>query len=451
MAEKRILFGRKSYLENLEAQIRQRRTRAILLRGPSGIGKSGVLREVHEDLSSSGLEISLLHSVESSAHTVDHIIDDLASQILSNKLLPGVDHRALARSIVKVARDKTWSIASASLLEVADHALPGTKAIAKTIADNISDELGQTAPGAMLERLRSNTSPDLVVGLLNIIRALADINIPGTIAIDQAEASSDAACETILGLATQLPESWEMLIAVNDELPEGIDFISRVWPRLAYVGGTQITLGPLTAGDLEAWCLYERGSAPERMELESVINNCQGRPLLLREWVSGASGEAEITGIWSRLGPYYQKRLSSLNGEARTLVRTLALMPNSSEFTLPFIANVANIETSTLAYGIVEELVNSQFLEICSDGESYRFVHDVTKRQVNLTTPRAVARESAAKLVAALRSIEASAVDVQKKFTMAMLEYRAESTPHSCKKLSRWHPICVSRILRLGN
>ena len=165
MPAKRILFGRKSYLTDLEAQIRQRRTRSILLRGPSGIGKSGILREEHEESVSVGLEICLLHTVESSAHTVDHIVDDLASQIMSSELLPRIDHRQLARSIVKVARDKTWSIASASLLEVADHALPGSKAIAKTIADNVSDELGQTAPGAMLERLRSNTSPDLVVSI----------------------------------------------------------------------------------------------------------------------------------------------------------------------------------------------------------------------------------------------------------------------------------------------
>ena len=406
--------------------MRRIRPNPILMRGPSGIGKSEVVKAVHREILADGYEAAMIHEVESPAHTTDTLIDDLAGQLIASDIFPLTNPREFAQSIIRVARDKTWSIASAALLDLTGRILPGSRAVADELVKQISKELGQTAPHAMVKRLRSNASQDLIVGLLNILRALDQLGVPGSIIIDQAEASSETVREALLGIATQLPERWGMLIAVNDELPEGIDFINRVWPRLAYAGGLQIVLQPLGVGALEAWCLRERASVPGRIELESVISNCQGRPLLLREWVSGASGDAEIANIWQRLGPYYLRRLNSLSRDAKAVIRSLALLPAASKFPLPFIARIAGVSSNTQAFEIVEELVNAQFLEPDSEVDTYRFVHDVTKRQVTLATPRAVIKESAANVVAALKSLEQVQDDLQRRYEMAMLEYRAE-------------------------
>jgi tetratricopeptide (TPR) repeat protein len=422
-------YGRELDIDRLKAELRRQPLRPVLVRGPSGIGKSELLRAVHADLIVDGREISILHSPESPAHTVHHLIEDVTRQLLVGGPLPRTDTRRLARSMIRTARDSSWSIAAAVLLDLAGKVLPGSGELAKSLAEQLSQELAETRPSAMLEQLRADAPQDLLVGLLTILKALSETGIAGTILIDQAEAASEAVREAILGMAVQLPERWGAVIAVNDELPEGIEFLDRVWPRLAYAGGSQTALGPLQADGLEEWCLEERGTAPSRLELDSVIANCQGRPLLLREWVSGTMTPAEVGHIWQRLGPYYQRRLDALRYEARSLIRALALLPAQVNFSLPLITQIMEAESTAQAFDAVEELIRAQFLEPASDEDTYRFVHDVTKRQVAGTMPRAVIRESAGRVAAALRSLEPGQEDAQWLYAVATLEYQAENYP----------------------
>jgi tetratricopeptide (TPR) repeat protein len=278
----------------------------------------------------------------------------------------------------------------------------------------------------MLKRLRGNITQDLLAGLINILAAIEASGTSGIIIIDQIENASEAVQEALLGLAVQLPPRWNILIAVNDEVTEGVDYLNTFWPRLAYSNAAQNALKPLDIRAIERWCLDERGSVPSTLELRSVLANCQGRPLLLREWVSGASTEAEIANIWQRLGPYYQKRLNALGREARALIRSLALLPAQSQFPLPLITKILGANSSSQAFETVEELINAQFLEEdAEETDSYRFVHDVTKRQVAKSTPRAVAKEAAGKVVVALRELEPERLDAQHLYTLATLEYQA--------------------------
>lgn len=389
------IYGRDSELAQLKDAL-SNKPEVVVLRGPSGIGKSELLRTLHTQILAENNMISLLHVIEAPAQSLDYLIGDLAGQLLSSPILPRLDLSALAKAVVTVARDSTWSTASAMLLNVVDRVLPGSQDTLRKLGEQLSTELAQVAPPAMIERLQGALPQDMLVGFLNIIYALNKAGINGTILIDQAEASSEPVREALLGMAVQLPDRWNMLLAINDELPEGIEFHEKVWPRLCYKGARQSTLKPLDATTLEKWCLHERGKTPGRLELESIINNCQGRPLLLQDWVSGLSNDAEMTAIWQRLGPYYQHRLNGLSRAGKTLIRALSLLPASSEFSLALIGRISDAPSNTAAFEIVEELVRTQFLEEAGQDETYRFVHDITKRQVTATTPHSVLQETAA-------------------------------------------------------
>lgn len=397
----------------------------MVIRGPSGIGKSEVLRAVRNQISREASEIVLFHTIQSPAHSLSGVIDDLGTQLMSSQLLPLIDTHRLARTIVNTAKDSTWSIAATTLLNVVDRFLPGSQTIAKTLADQVSRELADVAPSAMIERMRQTMPQDLLVGFINILVALNEAGIAGTIVIDQAEAASETVREALLGIAVQAPRHWSTLLAVNDEIPEGIQFLENVWPRLAYAQATRIILNPLDVNALESWCLAERNSVPSLLELESILSNCQGRPLLLREWVSGASTEAELGDIWRRLGPYYQRRLAALSDEARSLVRALALLPAQTTFSLSLITLLCESQSPRKAFAIVEELLSSQFLEADAESDSYRFVHDITKRQVLTVMPRAVIRELADMVLVALRSLDSEPTDNQLLYTVAKLDYQA--------------------------
>ena len=422
------IYGRDPDLAQLRA-VPSNRREIVVLRGPSGIGKSELLRTFYSELlTANDNTICLLHSIEAPAQSLNFLIDDLASQLLSSPVLPRLDLSTLARAVVTVARDSTWSVASAALLNVVDRVIPGSRETLRSLREQVAREVAQVAPPAMIEKLQNALPQDMLAGFLNIISALNNAGVHGIILIDQAEAASDSVREALLGISVQLPSGWSILLAINDELPEGIEFYEKTWPRLAYKGARQIVLKPLGVDALERWCLIEKGDAPGRLELESVIENCQGRPLLLRDWVSGLSDEAEIIAIWQRLGPYYQNRLNSLTPTAKALVRALSLLPASSAFSLELIKKIADVHSNTAAFEIVEELVRAQFLEAAAQNENYRFVHDITKRQVTVNTPLSVLRESAMKVVMALKQTQLDASlrpDTQRGYTLAVLEHQA--------------------------
>ncbi len=131
--------------------MRRIRPNPILMRGPSGIGKSEVVKAVHREILADGYEAAMIHEVESPAHTTDTLIDDLAGQLIASDIFPLTNPREFAQSIIRVARDKTWSIASAALLDLTGRILPGSRAVADELVKQISKELGQTAPHAMVE------------------------------------------------------------------------------------------------------------------------------------------------------------------------------------------------------------------------------------------------------------------------------------------------------------
>ena len=421
------VYGRDPDLAQLHALLSKRRE-IVILRGPSGIGKSELLRAFHSDfLTGNDDVICLLHSIDAPAQSLNFLIDDLASQLLSSPVLPRLDLSVFARAVVTVARDSTWSVASAALLNIVDRVIPGSRETLLSLREKVAAEVAQVAPPAMIEKLQDALPQDMLAGFLNIISALDSAGTRGVVLIDQAEAASDSVREALLGISVQLPSGWSIVLAINDELPEGIEFYEKTWPRLAYQGARQVVLKPLSIEALERWCLLEKGSAPGRLELESIIENCQGRPLLLREWVSGLSEEAEISAIWQRLGPYYQNRLNALTPAARNLVRALSLLPAPAAFSLELIKRIADVQSNTAAFEIVEELVRAQFLE-AAQNEIYRFVHDITKRQVRVNTPPSVLRESAMQVVMALRQTQlgvSSRQDTQLGYALALLEHQA--------------------------
>jgi tetratricopeptide (TPR) repeat protein len=364
--------------------------------------------------------------LRSSAHSIDYVVDDLARQLLSSDLLPAMNSKDFAQSIIRISKDQTWSLAAAVLFDVAGKMLPGSQKVLDAIAKQISRELAESAPPSMIKALREKAPQDLLIGFISILAALNDRGVSGTIIVDQVEAASEAVREKLLGLAVEVPTSWNILFVVNDELPEGITFLRTTWPRLAYEGGIQVTVHPLRVDDLEMWCLDERGSAPSLLELQSVLSNCEGRPLLLREWVSGASTQAEVTNIWERLGPYYSHRLNSLSREARALVRALALLPTRSAFSLTLIRYITKVTSASAAFEIVEELIGAQFLEAINTEDTYKFVHEITRRQVLMSTPQGVSKEAAATVGSAVKMLAPGASDLQQRYTLAILEYKAE-------------------------
>ncbi|WP_219152519.1 ATP-binding protein [Amycolatopsis sp. TNS106] len=408
MSKKLTLYGRDTELR-VAADLLGRDAAKVIIVGPSGIGKSEFLRSLPLALSSPTKAIMVKYTVESSAHSVGHFLQLLTSQILESTRLRGPRIRDVSSALVRGTRDHAWSLATAALFDAVGALFPKTKKIAETLAKSISDEIAKNTHFIGVDRLREAGSNDMLAGFSTLLGALDDSGVGGVIIVDKFESASSGVEDAVMAISDQLPPRWRLCMAVNDEIPEGIGLLERIWPRLSYMGAHQVHLSPLDAFALQEWCRSWNISVRSFSALQTVVRNCQGRPLLLREWVEGNSSDAADYTIWDRLGPYYEKRIRELSTSARRLIRIVSMLPVNEGFDINFARRLMGVSSSGEAYDTLEELMRANFLEsTVEDLDKFHFVHDVTKFQVVRSLPPAIRRESASLLLEAMGSIGAA-------------------------------------------
>jgi tetratricopeptide (TPR) repeat protein len=388
------LFGRSGLLNALVHDLQLKRE-VILVRGPSGIGKSALLRTMAAELRSGNPAIvCLMHEVQSPAHSLDSLLASCTSQLLAQTQLPGVSWSDIGGALTRGARDHTWAFATAALLDLAGNFAPQTKKLTESIIKGITDELAPAASQFYAEQIVASGRKDMLAGFFHLLDAVASSGPPGCLIIDRAEAASDAVSTAVLALATRMPATWSSIVALNDETPAGLAALDKVWPEMAYAGGRQITMPPLSLGALEAWVESKRRVSVPAVTIRRVLDNCAGRPLFLRDWVERTSTLAEHQPVLSALEPYYQQRLRALSDRARQLLRHLALLPAQSAFPLDFCGALLSEPDRVKSFEIVQELVTAQFLQLqFGFDDVYGFVHEVARTQILQNLPHAIIKD----------------------------------------------------------
>ncbi len=226
---------------------------------------------------------------------------------------------------------------------------------------------------------------ELLAGFLGLATLIAEAGIGVCILIDRIEAGSEAVQSGMKDLVARLPSTSGIVLACNDETPEGLKALNNIEPSVAYAQGLQVRLPGLTLDDFEEWIRDVKVDSPNTDELRQVLSNCDGRPLFLRDWVAGLSVDATRSVITKRVGAYYDRRIASLSPPARQLLRFLSIMPSRSSFAFEVCDTVLHTQPnfSGDSFDVLEELVNKQFLERGTLNENgYKFVHEVTRNYV---------------------------------------------------------------------
>ncbi len=398
------IFGRDSEWRQLETFVRDPTVKAVLVLGPAGVGKSEFLRAAHSRLAPNASLIVVHHEIESRAESSGQLLQNLAGQILSSQNLPRTDPLAIADGILKAAKDHTWAIGAAILIDAASAVAPNLKSTFESISRRVDEEVKSQSISGELQRLKEREQPDLLAGFLAVLRSVSEQGVGGVVLIDRAEASTDSHEDALNALATNMPAGWTLVLAVNDELPEGIAFAKRSWPQVAYQGGQTLQLSNLDEESVREWYWNVRHQEPNPEELQRVTRWCEGRPLMLKDWITGSATAASLRDVWKRLGPYYETRILALPENLRKLLRTLALLPSGTVFQISLISELLGVGAAD-AYEAAELLRSENFL-ICIDEELgfYRLVHDVTRMQVTVRTPKPVRGELADRLDRVLSS-----------------------------------------------
>jgi DNA-binding CsgD family transcriptional regulator len=175
-------------------------------------------------------------------------------------------------------------------------------------------------------------------------------------------------------------------VSVRDDRP-GPDSGSRLG---SLPGATRLRLRALTAPDAEALARARLGSRAAPDLLRTVLQRADGVPLLLEE----LAADEETTDVPSGFAAEVDRRLAALSTQARSLVRTAAVLGEDPDWTL--LPRV--VDQSEAAVGdLLRQAVETHLLAMTAQGLRWR--HSLTREAVagTLLAPEwsAVARRTA--------------------------------------------------------
>lgn len=419
----RVLFGRDNTLKSLEERVMAKEKLRLLLTGPSGIGKSELLRELDGSLRLIHGEVCLRYEIRSGAHSVQDMLSNLAVQLLNQA---DVEHReGFAEALTNISTEDTWSLGTAALLDAVSIIAPHLK----TVTESLLTSLRSRSSGATAQNIARAGRDDLLAGFIRLIEALDAAGVRGSILIDRLEGGAQAVQEASLALAVSLPSRWATVFAINDETLDGLKSLERVRPEITYIGGETLRLDPLDVGALESWTKAVRGNAGDINELSNVLENCGGRPLFLRDWVNGLmSAEASKLILGNRLGNYYEQRINSLSADARWLLIRLAILPENSIFSFEFCHHLREIQSSGTStdstWEVLRTLKDENFVEPLNEG--FRIVHAVTRNHVFNTLPEALLKAAALDLVHVISGVSLQPSEPEDRYVRLVLSSLAE-------------------------
>jgi len=395
-------FGRRPIIAELLASAGDCGTR-VLLTGPSGIGKSAVVRALSGALRSGKPElVTVVHEIRTPVMALDALLGSCAIQLAEQIHLRGLGGQGSRASIIGALRDHPFAIASAALLDVASHLLPASQKAAEAAIAALTDELAAGRADTMARHLTEAASRDLLGGMFALLEVLSSDGVTGTLIFDGLEQGSIPTQSAVSALLRCAPVGWTVIAALNDESDAGIATFNFMWPELAAAAVRQVKLNAIDLSALDSWTRSVRGAVPPRDVLDRVLRHCGGRPLYLVDWVEERSDDAETQSVTGRLGPYYEARLHQLPEKARRLVRQLSLLPVGWTVTLDTCAALLGAPGSE-ALSVIDDLCAGHFFEpVDQQAGTYRFVHEVAHTRVRESLPASVAAEAADGLLVAL-------------------------------------------------
>lgn len=352
------------------------------------------------------------------------MLRDLAEQIIRQVDFGRFSVQSVKEVIAKDAGRQALAVGFALVKDIAAHALPGVTQAVDRLIDGVQEIREESSGRALADRLAKAGREDVFAGFLTLLELLAKGGTRGCILIDQIDAASEAVLQAIISLVNLLPDNWSLLLAVNDETPQGIEARGQCWPALSYKNGIEVPVPSLEMPALTEWYRDAKGAAPTPQQLDYLANNLGGRPLFVKEWLMAPGGELAPGRMLDRLAPHYEKRLESLSPSARRLVCALGLFPPGTRFPFKVCAVLAEEDDPFMVAEHLAELEGRHFLER-SEAEEWGFAHPLVHIYTAECLPKPARPELARLCLTALAEAAEWAGEVPNKFAALRLHANA--------------------------
>jgi DNA-binding SARP family transcriptional activator/tetratricopeptide (TPR) repeat protein len=364
------IVGRRVELEGAEAAldlVAAGRLGALLMRGPAGIGKTRLLRELVRSVTAAGWNVAEIRGLELTADTAYASLGSALSMLL--------DPHVVA-TWPEPARSATLTIAPALLTALRESTTGG-------------------ADGVPLLAFATDTG--LRAGLLEALRR-ASADRPLALAVDDVQ-WLDAATVSLLGVLLSLEASAILLVVTLRDEPDPVEPESRRFLDGLVRSGTELRVGPLGRREIRLILERELEGTPLAADVaDAIADLAGGTPLYALELLREAREAGSIAlrdGQWRMSGT--GTSLSVPAGVRRVVEDRTSRLPSATQATLGVAAQLGDEVTYDLLVAasgadpedVLEALDAGLGVGLLVEhGGRYRFGHPLFRAALRREVPR---------------------------------------------------------------
>ena len=391
------LYGRDELMNALVKRAVQGGTITVV-RGPPGIGKTAILKALRDRLLVENLvNAPMYHELMHDESPVDRLVSNLSNELLDLSVLPRSDLTELRTVISSFSLRHVWKLVTSMTIDIMSHFK--TKNTYQTLSGFLHEFYLPTSFRAQAKRLAYKKREHPFSAFRDLLSALDSAHITGCILIDAIDKAGQEMRSSLEVLAANLPSTWSLVLALNDETNDGVEVLRTMIPTLSYYGASERVVSGLTDNDVSEWYLAKHGRNPQLTEVRKAVGATGGRPLFLLNWVSDPEGnpisELVPDGVWDG----YRRQVTDLPEDARSLLARLALFPEEIEFSLELCATLSRADNFEAAEATISRLIQANFLHR-TQARMYQFSHALIREMVR-SREVAVLKEAALDVLSA--------------------------------------------------
>ena len=371
------LYGRDDFIDETVAKITGGTNAVILIHGPTGMGKTVVVKSIEEILQSKQQRTVTYYQVEGNIQAYEEPFLKFLRDILASLPPDKVTVQKVIDSIKVNAENKLARIASGLYQDLIKRL-----AIEKTAAA-IGEIFVEAADGFIdqAHKLARQERESFYTEYMETLRAITpSLSEKPILIIDQLEASSETMLSFVESFSKYKPTEIVLLIIVNNETLKGVECINSIQPLMQEINTEVIELQGITEDDLQQWVEEEKHFNLSLELSRRAIREFGGRPLFIKSWIDYGeftfdSLKKPRLNIWG----YYNELFTILSREAKELAILLSPIPLALPMGVTMISHLS-LKPQEHILLLLHELEHYRFIE--RDQNKYRYSHELIRKFV---------------------------------------------------------------------
>ena len=341
MTEPTIFVGREEERKTIHRLIAERDKVVICIKGRSKMGKTHLVKKIHEELADephifatsyqfrSKLEDAvfpfaaslgeLVRGAETKEGTVDkarRLVQALAAEPTKTALrMAGAAYRAGKAGILNKMKEYFQY-----------------EEIVEEAASILEETLQQAGKFPELDELLAQARPAVISSYLGLLENLSDHADPEdryVFLFDQIEHAPEAALEFLMTLVRELPPRCFLLFSLNIEHPHGGEIWGENQSEFQANDVEVLEVEPLGQEEIQALIRARGKVVPSLDLLHEAELATGGRPLSLDDWIQSDDFDKGIIRKDTKFEAYQLERFAACSSEARRLAQALAMLPQA--------------------------------------------------------------------------------------------------------------------------